>query len=295
VTDATEETDETPPGPEAVRARAESRFESPVSALAELDGGEVGTVYRVDFADRDSVAAKVGNTPLTVEAEMLRYLSEESPLPVPEVYDASDDLLFMAFVEGDGRVTPSVERDAADHLAALHGVTADRCGFPFDTLSGAFTLPNPWTDSWVGFFREQRLLDCADACVAEGKLPSEDRERVENLASDLETLLTEPDAPALVHGDVWRGNVVVRDGAVRAFIDPAIYYGHSEVELAYVALFGSFGDAFWDRYDERRGIGEGFFETRAAVYGVHPLLEHVRHFGDAYLPRLRGTLEELGY
>ncbi|ELZ26566.1 fructosamine-3-kinase [Halogeometricum pallidum JCM 14848] len=291
----TDATDETPPEPEAIRARAESRFESPVSTLTELDGGEVGTVYRVDFADRDPVVAKVGDTPLSVEARMLRYLAAESSLPVPEVYDASDDLLFMAYVEGDGRVTRSVERDAADHLAALHGVTADRSGFPFDTLSGAFALPNPWTDSWVEFFREHRLLDCADACVAEGKLPTSDRERVGALASDLDSLLTEPDAPALVHGDVWRENVIVRDGEVRAFIDPATYYGHPEIELAYVALFGSFGDDFFDRYDERRGIEEGFFETRAAVYGVHPLIEHVRHFGDAYLPRLRRSLRELGY
>jgi fructosamine-3-kinase len=292
VTDAT---DETPPEPETVRARAESRFGSPVSTLTELDGGEVGTVYRLGFADRDPVVAKVGDTPLTVEAEMLRYLSDESALPVPDVYEASDDLLFMAHVESDGRFTPSVERDAADHLSALHGVTADACGFPFDTLSGAFALPNPWTDSWLEFFREHRLLDVADACVAEGKLPADDRERVGDLAADLDSLLTEPDAPALVHGDVWRGNLLVRDGAVRAFVDPAIYYGHPEVELAYVALFDSLGDAFFERYDERRGIDEGFFETRAAVYGVHPLLEHVRHFGDAYLPRLRESLRGLGY
>lgn len=286
---------ETPPAPASIRTRAESRFGSSVSTVAELDGGEVGTVYRLDFADRDPVVAKVGETPLTVEARMLRYLDAESSLPVPEVYDASDDLLFMAYVEGDGRVTPSVERDVADHLAALHGATADAYGFPFDTLSGAFALPNPWTDSWVAFFREHRLLDVADACVAEGTLPPEDRERVGALAADLETLLTEPDAPALVHGDAWRGNVVVRDGAVRAFIDPATYYGHPEVELAYVALFDTFGDAFFERYDDRRGIDPGFFETRATVYGVHPLLEHVRHFGDAYLPRLRDALGELGY
>lgn len=286
---------ETTPSPRTVRARAASQFESAVTALIELDGGEVGTVYRLDFADRASVVAKVGDTPLTVEARMLRSLAAESDLPVPTVYDATDDLLFMAYVEGDGAFTPAVERDIADHLAALHDVTAERSGFPFDTLSGPYRLPNPWTDSWVEFFREHRLLDAAEAAATEGTLPPGDAERVDALAADLEAILREPDAPALVHGDVWRENVVVRDGAVRAFLDPAVYYGHPEVELAYVALFDSFGDAFFDRYADRRGIEDGFFETRATAYGVFPLLEHVRYFGRDYLPRLRESLAELGY
>ncbi|SFR45576.1 fructosamine kinase family protein [Halogeometricum limi] len=286
--------DETPSA-ETIRTRAESQFESPVTALSELDGGEVGTVYRVEFADRSPVVAKAGDTPLTVEAEMLRYLARESPLPVPEVYDAADDLLFLQYVDGDGRFTESVERDIADHLAALHEVTADRSGFSFDTLSGPYHFPNPWTESWVEFFREHRLLDVADAAAAEGTLPATDRERVTALASDLDSLLAEPDEPSLVHGDVWRENVVVRDGRVRAFLDPATYYGHPEVELAYVAAFDGFGDAFFDRYDELRGIDPGFFETRATVYGVHPLLEHVRYFGRDYLPHLREALDELGY
>jgi fructosamine-3-kinase len=286
---------ETTPSPETIRARAASRFESAVTALAELDGGEVGTVYRLDFAGRPPVVAKVGDTPLTVEAKMLRYLAAESDLPVPTVYDATDDLLFMAYVEGDGAFTPAAERDVADHLAALHGVTAERSGFPFDTLSGPYRLPNPWTDSWVEFFRDHRLLDVADAAAAEGTLPPAAAERVDALAADLDAVLREPDAPALVHGDVWRENVVVRDGEVRAFLDPAVSYGHPEVELGYVALFDSFGDAFFDRYADRRGIEDGFFETRATAYGVFPLLEHVRYFGRDYLPRLRESLTELGY
>ena len=118
--------------------------------VTDLAGGEVGRVRRLDFDDRDPLVAKTGPTPLAVEAEMLRYLARESSLPVPAVRSAADDLLVLSFVEGDAlgprAATEAVERDVAGHLAALHGVTADASGFPFDTLSGAYAQPNPWTD-----------------------------------------------------------------------------------------------------------------------------------------------------
>ncbi|QIB73660.1 fructosamine kinase family protein [Halogeometricum borinquense] len=293
--------DETPPASErrqsleTVCARAESQFGSAVTNAVELDGGKVGSVSRLDFADRDAVVAKVSDTPLTVEAEMLRYLDRESALPVPEVYHATTDCLLMEYVEGDGKFTEAVERDAADCLAELHEVTAEQSGFPFDTLSGPYSLPNPWTESWIDFFGEFRLLDVADAAAEAGTLPSADRERVAALTSDLDSLLTEPAAPALLHGDVWSENVVVRDGHVRAFLDPAMYYGHPEIELAYILAFDTFGDAFFERYDDRRGIEDGFFETRATVYTVFSSLELVRYFGCDKLSSLRDALTELGY
>ncbi|MFC6826082.1 fructosamine kinase family protein [Halopelagius fulvigenes] len=285
------------PTPEEIRTRVESLFDAPATDLTELDGGFVGTVYRVSVSGRDPLVAKVGGTPLTVEAEMLRYLAAESPIPVPEVFHAEDDLLVMEFVEGEADPTfgPALQRNVADHLAALHGVTADAFGFPRDTLSGPYRQPNPWTDSWVEFYRDHRLRHCADEAVAEGSLPAPYRRRIEAFAEDIDAVLTEPDAPALVHGDVWEANLVVSGAEVRAFLDPAIYYGHPEVELAYVVGTNAFGDAFFDRYRERRGVEDGFFEERRPAYRLYPILEHVRVFGDRYLSELDEALERLGY
>jgi fructosamine-3-kinase len=226
---------------------------------------------------------------------MLRYVAEVSDLPVPEVLAASDDLLVLEFVPGDGAVTPAVERDAAAHLAALHGVECDRAGFPFDTLSGPLRQPNPWTDSWTEFFADQRLVRAASVARESGHLSLVDYERVTTLAGDLDSLLGEPASPALVHGDVWTGNLVVDGDRVAAFLDPACYYGHPEVDLAYVDWTDTFGDAFFDRYRELRGIEDGFFETRRDVYALYPVLEHVWFFGTEYADELDRTLSRLGY
>jgi fructosamine-3-kinase len=278
-----------------LRARLEAALETPVEGIEALDGGMIGSVYRVDLADGTRQVAKVGDTPLTVEAFMLRYLAEHSDLPVPTVYHATDDLLVIEYVEGTSEITPAVERDLADHLARLHDVSAEAFGFPRDTLDGPLRQPNPWTDSWIEFYRDQRLDPATDGAREHGPLTDALADRLAALSADLDALLREPDRPALVHGDVWRTNLLVRDGRVVAVLDPAIYYADPEIELAYVDWTDTGGDAFFDRYREHRGIADGFLETRRDVYTLYPLLVHVRLFGEEYLDDLDRTLERLGY
>ena len=260
---------------------------------AELDGGEVGSVHRVDLGDGRRVVAKTAGTDLTTEARMLRHLADHG-LAVPEVLHATPALLVLEFVEGSSRVTPAVERDLADRLAALHAETAPTFGFPCDTLSGKLTLPNPRTTDWPTFFGEHRLGYMADRARDEGLLPADDAERIDALVADLPALLDHDPEPALIHGDVWRENLITDGERVRAFLDPACYYADPEVELAYVAWTGVGGDEFFARYRERAGIPAGADERRP-IYRLLPLLVHLRHFGTAYLDPIRETLAATGY
>lgn len=259
----------------------------------QLDGGEVGTVSRVTLADGRTVVAKRSATPLTVEARMLRVLDEHG-FPVPGVEYVSDALLVLTDVPGDGVVTPAVERAVARHLAALHDVTADRFGFPFDSLSGPYRKPNPWTESWVAFYRDQRLLPLASATRDECRLSPPTFDRIRALAADLADLVPDDPPASLIHGDVWAENLVVGEDAV-TFLDPACACVHAEVELAY-ADFAGFGEAFFETYRAERGIREGFRDHRRDVYVLYPLIEHVRYFDDdGYRDLLSAALDRLGY
>jgi fructosamine-3-kinase len=278
----------------AVRRRVTGAVGERVTRLAELDGGMVGTVHRVDLESGRSLVAKTGDTPLDVEARMLRYLSRYTALPVPAVEYADAGLLLLEHCPGDAIHTPPVARDAADRLAALHDHTAGAFGFPFDTLSGPLRQPNPWCVSWGEFFGEHRLGHVADVAHAAGSVDAETRARLGRVVADLDALVDEPARPALVHGDVWTENVLSEDGRVTAVLDPACYYGHPEVELAYVAWTGTFGDAFFERYRERRPVASGFADRRR-VYELLPLLEHVHLFGGRYRARLDDALAGLGY
>jgi fructosamine-3-kinase len=254
-------------------------------------------VYRAELEDGTPLVAKVdrgGESHLDREAYMLRYLREKTDLPVPEVFHGSETLLLMEFVEGTNRFSREAEHHAAEMLAALHGITADAYGHERDTLIGSLDQPNPWTGSWADFFRENRLLYAARAAHGAGRLPDEDLSRVERLAVRLTEFIEEPNPPALVHGDAWSGNVLAKDGRISAFLDPAIYHADPEIELAFISLFNSFGEAFMQRYAELRPIRDGFFETRRDLYNLYPLLIHTYYFGGGYLGSVQRILGRFG-
>ena len=262
-----------------------------------LGGGCIGEVYRVDLEDGTPLVAKVdrdGESHLEREAYMLRYLREKSELPVPEVYHGSERLLLMQFIEGSSRFTERAECHAAELLAGLHGITADSYGHERDTLIGDLDQPNPPTASWTEFFRDHRLLYIARVAHGAGRLPAEELHRVERLAGRLDALVGEPNPPALVHGDVWSANVLASGDRITAFLDPALYYADPEIELAFISLFDSFGNAFLRHYAELRGIDEAFFNTRRDLYNLYPLLVHVYYFGGGYLDSVRVTLGRFG-
>jgi fructosamine-3-kinase len=262
-----------------------------------MGGGCIGEVYRVELADGTIMVAKVdweGESHLERESYMLRYLRVVSELPVPEVYHGSETLLVMEFVEGNSRFSTGAERHAAELLAGLHGITADAHGHERDTLIGSLDQPNPWTESWVEFFRDQRLLYLAGVAHDAGRLPAEELRKIERLAGRLDAYLEEPERPSLIHGDVWSANVLARGDRIVAFLDPAIYHADPEIELSFISLFNSFGEPFFARYGEIRGIREGFFEERRDLYNLYPLLVHVYYFGGGYLGSVRSTLRRFG-
>ena len=112
----------------------------------------------------------------------------------------------------------------------------ERFGYARDTLIGPLPQPNPESDTWVPFFRDHRLLVMARLAHAEGSLPAAMLGRIERLAERIDDYLIEPAFPSLLHGDLWTGNVLVRGDRIAGFVDPAISFGHPEIELAFATL-----------------------------------------------------------
>lgn len=265
-----------------------------VVSLEALSGGCIGEVYRVWLRDGSSVVAKVDNGPypkLGIEGYMLRYLAEKSDLPVPTVLHSEPGFLVMSYLKGRNFFSAAAQEDAAERLAALHNIFAQKFGLEQDTLIGGLHQPNPWMTSWIDFFREQRLLYMGRQAVESGRLPGGVFSRVERLCGRLERWLVEPERPSLIHGDAWTGNILAAENRITGFVDPAIYYADAEIELAFTTLFGTFGESFFERYSSIRPIAPGFFEERRALYNLYPLLVHVRLFGGSYVASVERTVE----
>jgi len=265
---------------------------SEIAGRRPLPGGCIAEVLRLDLADGGSVVAKIApRGGLSTEAYMLRTLAERSRLPVPAVLRADDDLLVLEHLDGGGRLDASAQADAARHIAALHACTGPWFGLERDTLIGPLHQPNPPTERWVDFFRENRLLYMTEVARDAGTLPGRTKRVLERLAAKLEDYIEEPEAPALVHGDLWTGNVLAKDGRITGFVDPAISYADPEIELAFATLFGTFGEPFFQRYDELAGLRDGFFEVRRDLYNLYPLLVHAALFGGGYAQEVHRVAE----
>ncbi len=260
-----------------------------MAGVRPLAGGHNAELLTVTLADGRRLAAKVGHG-LEPEGFMLRYLAAHSGLPVPDVHHSDERLLLMDFIEAGGTITPDAEEHAAELVAGLHAVAAPRYGFARSTPIGPLPQPNDGSDDWIAFFRDRRLLHMARAALTERRIDHALMTRIETLASHLPELIGTPAPPALVHGDLWTGNVLVRGGRVAAFIDPAIHHADPEVELAFTTLFGTFGKAFFRRYGEIRPLRPGFFEVRRDLYNLYPLLVHVRLFGGSYVGSVERTV-----
>jgi fructosamine-3-kinase len=268
-----------------------------VTSLEPLSGGCIGEVYRARLADNRSIVAKVDGSAaqqLGIEGYMLRYLAEYSQLPVPAVLHSEPGFLLMSFLPGRNYFSAAAQEDAAVLLAALHEISSEKFGLERDTLIGGLHQPNPWTASWIEFFREQRLLYMGREAMESGRLPAAVFSRIETLCGRLEEWLVEPDRPSLIHGDAWTGNILADGSRITGFVDPAIYYADPEIELAFTTLFGTFGAAFFDRYRSIRPIAPGFFEVRRNLYNLYPLLVHVRLFGGSYVTSVERTLRQFG-
>ncbi len=265
-----------------------------VSRYTLITQSSTTAIYNAD----NKYIIKEANEKWLVESEelMYEYLREYSSLPIPEVIKRKDNILITEYIPNDQLGKDEAQINAAIHLANLHRISWEEgYGFMADTVIGPYSQPNTPNDSWIEFFKRERLLDFATKAFEELQLPEETYLRILSLCDELEKYLVEPKQSSLLHGDVWSGNVLIHRGEVAAFIDPALYYGHHEVDLAFIMMFSTFGDRFFEHYRKLFPIEDDFVEVRADIYNLYPYLVHLRAFGEGYLPYIEKTLTKYGY
>ena len=115
--------------------------------------------------------------------------------------------------------------------------------------------------------------------------------KIITLLDKLSVLLVEPEKPSLLHGDLWSGNYIVGNDGRAWLIDPAVYVGHFEADLAMTELFGRFPSDFYRAYSEKNPI-DGGYKDRRDLYNLYHLLNHLNLFGGSYLGAVRQILQK---
>ncbi|WP_232830908.1 fructosamine kinase family protein [Tropicimonas sp. IMCC34011] len=244
-----------------------------------LQGGDVAEVLRLELADGRTAVVKADRR-AEAEARMLEAI-KRAGAPAPDILARADGLLIMSDLGGSEGVA-AASADLGDAILRLHAATGEVYGWETDHGFGPVAIPNGETEDWPTFWAERRLLPFCDT------LPDDLAHAVEAAASRLGEILPKRPRPALLHGDLWSGNVMTRGGRVTGLIDPACYHGHAEVDLAMLCLFGNPGDAFWEVYGPDAG-----HETRRPAYQLWPALVHLTLFGSGYRELVERCLSAL--
>ncbi len=224
-----------------------------------------------------------------VEAKGLRLLKAAEAIHIPEVYctgRTQDGMIFIVleWIESKRRKNDFWQTFGAQ-LANMHRVSNDTFGLDTDNYIGSLPQYNNKHRNWPDFFREERIEPQIAIGRDNGKLSNSIIEQIRNIYPKLPDIFPE-EQPALLHGDLWGGNFMVDQEGEPALIDPAVYYGHREMELAFTQMFGGFNREFYEAYDHHFPLEKGF-DDRKALYNLYPVLVHVNLFGGAYLHELQ--------
>ena len=264
-----------------------------------IQGGDINESYCLSLSDGTAVFMKCNTLKnlsfFEAEAKGLEALRKTGTIGVPKAMAIGTDkkqrisFLIMEYLEAASKLSRYWETFGRE-LAMLHSADCSsfvgendnsdfRFGFTSDNYIGASPQINTPKENWITFFRECRLLP--QIRMAERYLDSGMRKQCTKLLDHLDSYLVEPEFPSLLHGDLWSGNSVCGPNGKAWILDPAVYVGHYEAELAMTELFGSNPNSFYDAYHEVNKIDSGY-QDRKDLYNLYHMLNHLNLFGGSY-------------
>jgi fructosamine-3-kinase len=284
---------------------------SSVRTYTRAHGGDINDAYDVALADGRRVFVKshpeADPRMFACEARGLEWLREPDAIRIPRVIAyGQDDTAFLVLesITSVARASDYDER-LGRGLAALHragwgdaaagnaAVVAATGGFGFTepNFIGSLTQDNTFAETWPDFYVTRRLEPQVRAAIDGGRAPASWRREFARLFAAMEDLTGPPEPPSRLHGDLWGGNVMADERGAPCLIDPAVYAGHREVDLAMLRLFGGLGSRVLAAYHEAAPLADGH-ESRIALYQLYPLLVHVNLFGGSYVQSVERALNQ---
>jgi fructosamine-3-kinase len=278
-----------------LRAALEQRLGARVLGAKRLGGGDINEAFEVSLASGTSIFVKTHSNPpggmFGAEARGLRWLGEADAIRVPQVVAVSDEAPAYLALEllTPAKRCPDFDEALGRSLAALHAFGASSFGLDYDNFIGRLEQSNAAAEDWASFYWSSRLEPQLRLATDRGLIEHGTRSSFDVLRRVLPERVGPEEPPSRLHGDLWGGNLHADETGQPCLIDPAVYGGHREVDLAMMRLFGGFGERVFAAYDHARPLAPAAGE-RVSLYQLYPLLVHVNLFGSSYVGSLKRAL-----
>lgn len=288
--------------PETVKKALAPALNGSVQQVTPVGGGCIANSCQV-VTDRNVYFLKWGEgqvaASFVAEAKGLRALRQaKAPLHIPKVLQVAPEaeetpgFLLLEWVEAGLKNKQFWERFGRG-LAQMHRHTASQYGFEQANFIGSLPQVNKWKDHWPTFFWENRLEPQVRIAKEKGRWNNRWNRHLNRLSNRLGGWLPDQPAPSMLHGDLWSGNVMTDKNNAAVLIDPAVYYGHRETDLAMTELFGGFDHRFYAAYREAWPLEDAYVQRRD-LYNLYHLMNHLNHFGSGYADSVETLLRRYG-
>jgi fructosamine-3-kinase len=261
-----------------------------------ISGGDISQGYKIS-TPKSSYFIKVNQssnalTMFQAEVYALELIQSTNTINTPKVLFCDtfqeSSFLIMEFIESKSPSNLDF-KTLGSKLAELHQNTSDVFGLNKGNFIGSLFQSNKPNTSWVDFYLKERLLPQLQLAKQNHLLSDKECPSEKIIAEKLENLFLNV-KPSLLHGDLWSGNYLIAKDGTPFLIDPATYYGHSEVDIAMTKLFGGFNNSFYDAYHEIIPKTDNF-KTRIEIYQLYYLLVHLNLFGRSYYNSVHSILK----
>lgn len=185
---------------------------------------------------------------LISEINSLKYLKNKFPKLFPSIRYKSSKLLIVDYIQHDNIKKKNYQIILAKEILKLHKLSNNKYGFKFDAQIGGMRQANNYENNWVDFFKNKRLNMIFETINKSKPMPKIINDKVEKLMRDIENFIPRYPKSSLLHGDLWEGNILFDNGRLLSFIDPGIYFGHNELEIAYLTWFKFVDESFLNYY-----------------------------------------------
>ncbi|MEL0457148.1 fructosamine kinase family protein [Flavobacteriaceae bacterium SZ-1-7] len=258
-----------------------------ITKVSPVHGGDISTAYKIE-TEKNSYFIKTNKSSnalhmFQIEANGLNTIGNTNTIKTPKVLGCNrfenTAFLLMEFINSKSPSSKDFE-NLGSQLAKLHQCPAENFGLNQDNFIGSLPQSNKQHKSWVDFYTEERLLPQIELAKQKGLLSNAECHSGQSIQIQLQHLFQNI-KPALLHGDLWSGNYLISKDGTPYLIDPAVYYGHHEVDIAMSKLFGGFGIRFYETYQDYFQPDENT-SARIEIYQLYYLLVNLNLFGRSY-------------